>query len=403
MENPPTSSNAQDNPQQPATPKPKRAHIKLRKLFLGAFIIVLFLVAAVYVSAFWHEPDPSVDYLAKLNAKALAVPEEDRAWPLYRELLIKYDLDNMYHMPGDGPVRNPNYKPPATTQPAVPETEQPSVDPQSFDDIWGNSETADTSSEFLSTEDRIPASDTRWPGAKAELDKYADLFESIRQATHKKSLGVVIRRSYQGHDDYLARQYASAEQPQLLVSMSLVFVSKARKFGHLLSADFDYAIQQKDWPRAMANLQALVALAGHASEQGALIHQLVGISIISMAHDNLQTVLEDHASLIPLDVLDQFSMFLEQSSPDFDFDTTAERWMSRDYLQNLYGANGRITYKGILKAMEWRDPPPQVLSLGVQKREDTTIVLRLILPWVIVTTGSHQQLLHEMDVYDKVD
>lgn len=49
----PTSPNPQDGQHQHL---PKRKHIKLRWLFLGAFVIAQLLVACVYVAAFWPEP-----------------------------------------------------------------------------------------------------------------------------------------------------------------------------------------------------------------------------------------------------------------------------------------------------------------------------------------------------------
>lgn len=397
----PTSLNAQDD-QQPHDPQlPKRKHISLRRLFLGVFLIVLLLVTCVYVAAFWHEPDPSVDYLAKINAKALAVPEEDRAWPLYRELLIKYDVANMDPLPGYGPMRNPNYKPPSTTtQPAQsPATPSAASKPEpastastfdSFDDIWRKQE--DTNPEFLTEVNLIPTSDSRWPQAKVELNKYTDLFEAIRQATRKKSLGLVLRHSYAGHDEYLSQQYKRSQPSEMLLEILLPFLSEARKFGRLLSADFHYAVQQQDWPRAMANLHALVGLKEQVNEQGLLLYKLVGSNMITIAHNNIEAVLREQSSELSPELLDQFYVFLQQSSPDIHIDSTEEIRVAKDYLQNLYAPNGRIAYKGILKLTEEGFVLPQVNSISSDRGRAGT-VLKLILPWVVATTGSYQQML----------
>jgi hypothetical protein len=72
---------------------------KVRNRSLASRVVVyaaplLALGAVLYVLAAAH--GQMVDYLAKTNELALAVPEADRAWPIYREAMIRsnfVDLD----------------------------------------------------------------------------------------------------------------------------------------------------------------------------------------------------------------------------------------------------------------------------------------------------------------------
>jgi|GEM_PF-5903145 hypothetical protein len=102
----------------------------------GTLLFLALIVTLVYVVSLGRKPTPTVDYLAMLNAPALAVPEEDAAWPLYKERAIRYDVLKLKPIPGWGPMRNPDYNPPATqpdTQPPGSFTTGPSLD-----EIWGS-------------------------------------------------------------------------------------------------------------------------------------------------------------------------------------------------------------------------------------------------------------------------
>ena len=74
--------------------RPKRSLAwRLVRWGLATVAILLVLGAAWYGYWAWRffggKPDISHDYLAELNAPILATPPQDRAWPAYREALVR--------------------------------------------------------------------------------------------------------------------------------------------------------------------------------------------------------------------------------------------------------------------------------------------------------------------------
>jgi hypothetical protein len=61
-----------------------------------AMLLVFYVGLAVYY--FVGKPTVSIDYIAKLNAPILAVPESDRAWPIYRKAINLAGVSN--NLPG---------------------------------------------------------------------------------------------------------------------------------------------------------------------------------------------------------------------------------------------------------------------------------------------------------------
>ena len=52
------------------------------------------LAAYFAISIWFHmgQPSPSVDYVAQLNAPIDQIAEDDKAWPIYRPMWLKYDF-----------------------------------------------------------------------------------------------------------------------------------------------------------------------------------------------------------------------------------------------------------------------------------------------------------------------
>ncbi len=77
----------------------RRAKLRQRPIFWHLFkwlrrsVIVLFLAYLLVLIRFLTgSPQVKTDYFASLNARTMAVPEEQRAWPLYREALVTMQI-----------------------------------------------------------------------------------------------------------------------------------------------------------------------------------------------------------------------------------------------------------------------------------------------------------------------
>src|SRR5688572_1213312 len=64
------------------------AMVFLRRLVVAVVVAYLLVAAYFYIG----RPTPRVDYLAQFNQHVAAIPEDRRAWPLYRRALIAAGL-----------------------------------------------------------------------------------------------------------------------------------------------------------------------------------------------------------------------------------------------------------------------------------------------------------------------
>lgn len=70
----------------------KRNRSMANKFWLfGAFGGLGFLAAYIFMSWYFHRgmPQPSLDYMAQINQVLADVPEDHRAWPVYRDVMRK--------------------------------------------------------------------------------------------------------------------------------------------------------------------------------------------------------------------------------------------------------------------------------------------------------------------------
>ena len=284
--------------------------------------MIVVLYALLAVRFFLGSPQVTVDYLAAVNARANAVPQEDQAWPIYREAWIAAgfaDLD-----PSEG-----------------------------FDD---NTDWHDMSPDA-----------PQWAQAKAFLDQHAALLDALRLGGAKPGLGVAVgfdkdysprdRLAFHGPDaeaptmDASPRSRAEQLAEEWLIGVLLPHLGPMRKSARLLAVDTRYAVVQGDAPRVVANLQAMLGLARQSAEPPFLINALVGISIHNLACEELQNVLAKHPDALSDTQLQQLSHRFAAFSPRAMTRIDGERMFMYDTLQRMYTddghGNGRVTNEGM--------------------------------------------------------
>ena len=201
---------------------------------LGVLVLV-YAAATVYYAT--GRPKVSVDYLAQMNAGALTLPEQERAWPVYREALLALDRErfselqnNKWLEPGD-----------AGWEEAV----------RFLEDNRAALATARRAAAMehlgivLGTE--IPEEDRElWPGHEAQLDG-ADLFDPL-----------------------------SAGSPEtLLVAIQLPHVMSLQRLQRPFVIDAAQAVEQADGARVTADIEALLGMARQLRAGHMVIEQLV--------------------------------------------------------------------------------------------------------------------------------
>lgn len=290
------------------------------RCFAWAILILLCVYAAAWVWLITGKPNPSVDYLARMNAAAQAVSEDDRAWTIYREAFLRHDFRNLDHHalhvwrePGKRGLVRPN--------------------------------------------------DETWPEAVALLEARRDLLDAFRRGGAKLGLGfpVGFDWNFQG-DDRLAlfgpdrqeveppgprKNRAMALGDESLIGILLPNLGFMRWMTDYLAVDLHYAAEQGDTDRAMRDIQALLGMSRQSRENPTLINDLVAHSILKKTLEETAYALERHAGLFSdaqwTDLAHTLASFGDYAKPNLE----GERMFMLDTFQRIYSDRGQVTYDGL--------------------------------------------------------
>lgn len=279
-----------------------RAMIKTRNAFAILIIGLVALYGLLALRYFTGRPTISRDYLAELNAPALAVPEQDRAWPLYREAFFKL-----------------------------------TPRPEGIDMVDG-------------TYVAITDADPRKEVYASYLRASGPALDQLALAVQKPHFGYIMTYTPdEEFDAHLARVWnvpvatvgVSTEPPQLL-EVLLPSMSRLRGFARLAHADAELAAAEGDRERVMRDLRIQLGMAGHAFDNPLLISQLVGVAMISYASETIDILLRDHPELLTEEDLTEAAHRLAavyRGRVRITYD--GEQAMFDDAIQRLYTDNGR--------------------------------------------------------------
>lgn len=273
-----------------------------------------------------RQPQVKRNYLAELNAAALAVPEDQRAWPVYREAIMALEPLPEALEQGDWP--------------STPQSEN-------------------------------------WPEALAYLERNREAIEQIHAAAAMESLGFVLTDQ---PDPVLDRFYAQryGAQPELesskpagdsplLIDVSMEHVGVLRSLSRVLQTDANLAIASGDWQRLVRDLQSLIHVACHASEPPLLMADLAGLALATNAISIAERA--THASVASdpevLRSIQEIVASIDSELLQLTLET--ERLMFLDIVQRVYTDDGRgegtIAEEGFPLLMEWTNGgwglPPQ--------------------------------------------
>lgn len=263
-----------------------------------ALVVVLVYVGWVIV-ALNRTATIAVDYVALLNEKASAVPEEERAWPYYREAGIALRENPM---PG---------------------------------------------SVFFDEDIEEPS----WPDEKGwnHFEQWLTLHEgtldTLHEATSKEGFGFILDGEVAEEDRELwPEEYASQQNEEFLdgflISIVLPQLGPMRKMTLLLSVDAKAAAANGDANRCLQDLQSIMQIGEHVREHPLLISDLVSHAIFNMAFETLGKIVEHKPTLFTSEqyaILENELAALEGLlSIRFD----GERYFMYDLLQGIYTDDG---------------------------------------------------------------
>lgn len=279
---------------------PRRAMRRIGQA-LGVLVVV-YAVAAIYFAA--GRPQVSVDYLARMNAAALAVPEEDRAWPVYREALLALDREQ-------------------ATKIAALKGLEPGVE--------------------------------GWDDAVRFIADHGPALATARRAAAMESLGFVFSTSIAAEDRDLWPERYGQEQTafepfgdQLTVApdtfvvwVQMPHMMELRRLHQLLATDAAIAAERSDAGRVNANLAAMLGMAGQLGADGTVIGQLIRAVMFRETIDLTGDLLRRRPELLTQAHLRRLAHAFAAEDTLPRMSLSGERLFFEDTLQRIYTDDGR--------------------------------------------------------------
>jgi len=261
------------------------------------FITILYAGVLIWYVTGSGKANPSHDYLADLNTVAAAVPEQDRAWPVYREAFI-----SMGELPRD--IR----------------------------DCSG------------------PA-DYRWPEVVALIESHQAELAQLRRAAAMPGLGYIVDTRFHDEDrayldpngdsdSFNDDRYSDAVVPTLFAMMPQI--GPMRSAARLFRFDALRRLESGSAPAAIDDIVGMIGAARHASEHQTLVSQLVRNSIITLAIETTKALLADpNGELSDHDLITLDNLFNPAIAGDLcAVSLESERLFLKDAEQYLYTDNG---------------------------------------------------------------
>ena len=309
-----------------------------RRLWISLALVLLGLPVLFYavLSWRWHaEPEITFDFLAELNAPALAVPEGQRAWPMLREAWAADGITDL-DLPeraedGDGwVIRRADlagfaaggYGATAEPEPVEPE----------------------------------PVDVAAW------LEEHATLVAAGRDAAGFGGLGWIashgpipeeeIEALHGGQDPHEGRETPRTRVDRLVAESAtwllLPTLGPLRTHGKVLMIDAHAAAEAWDGRRWLEDLAGIDALARFAAETPTLISDLVSLSLLTLHNRTVEeSVLADPQRLGEAALAEMAQRLTAQRIRGV-LRLEGERLAMRDLLQRTHapGPGGRLTATG---------------------------------------------------------
>lgn len=302
----------------------RRAKVRCRPLWWQAWrwglrgaALLLLCGAGLYIvlSLQYHLSYPTIshDYVAEYNARILAAPDTDRAWPLYREAIIALE-----------PL------------------------PEQLADRWPIEYT----------------DDQRWIAGRDYLRRNTHAIELAHRAGSRPLLGAMlgdplsertlIERTQRHSTPQSVTIQAEPPADPSLIGSPLPFLTPARELTRLLRADVTAAIEDGDSDRILRDLDTLVKIARHAEQGGFLLSTIIALSIDQVTFDGIKRALAESPELLTTDQWRQIAHSVAASGDAGDRLASAlrsERDGFLDFVQRVYSddgaGDGRLTARGV--------------------------------------------------------
>jgi len=295
------------------------------------YIMLIAVYLGLWGVLFIGKPNITVDYLPKLNAAAAAVPEEQRAWPIYRAALVAMGYQD------DGYGKNQLLKVVDIIHPDEPD-------------------------------------DAKWPELADLLQRHRTSIDQLCKAASMPGLGFQVGFGIDDTDRVMfGQRLQSNNTPQspndTLIGVIFPHLGPLRTVAILLAADTHLAAINKDALRVERNLIAMLNVSTHATETPALINSFVAISCRSMMLQTLGTIVHKHRDLLGNEQLRNLAHRLSNHRHQQLIHYEWERFAFYDAVQRIYSTTGLPDKQGVKLAsnldIELFEPKDELLEIAL--------------------------------------
>ncbi len=310
------------------------ARVWVVRTLAGTVAPALLIAGVLAGRIYFSHPSPKHNYYAELNAPVLALDEDEKAWPLYKE--ARFEIERVV-----APVRE-------------------QMRTEAADRIAQNEH--DHKIEVaMAGVDLIPTIDPAHPDYSetvALLEKIRPALELVKRGAARPAVGMLYSSNSEPYADqgpgWIAEPIPEPDdvaEQSLLMNGLLPDLSLIRSFSRWLAFDAIVAAKRGDSGRAVDSIRTIRRLARQLDHEPDLISYLVAIAVDSLAAVTVERMIEAHADVFSRDDLTALAHEIStahRSVPASVLDS--ERMMFEDFLQRAFTddghGDGHITREG---------------------------------------------------------
>jgi len=314
---------------------------------------ILLLYAVIAIRFYSGRPNVTQNYLANIQAGVHQIPEEERAWPLYRQALI------------------------------------------------GLKRLVKTTKELSPSQN---------PMIAKYISENQDALRLVRKAAQAKRLGIrfddpadrpwMAIASGSLDQDVLQFQSAVSKNELALLGMPLPHLLELSTLGDLLIWDISLAMESGDTQRIKQDIQALVGIAEQLQNEDLplVTIKFYALGMFERAVNNALTTMTIKPDLFSAEDLQDLRVILASfHSATIKEQLKGFRLMAQDTIQRSFtddgAGNGRLTREGIFLLLHQRDGR----ALYNQEDDVTELTLQTILPALGVLAASRRATTTRID------
>lgn len=256
-------------------------------------------------------PNITFDLVAQHDAIASRIPVDDRAWPLYREGMMKL-----------GPTQR-----------------------EAFAELHGEND-------VISIMHRGPESPD-WPKAAEYLKAHRESVDLFLRATERPRFGFIHRSP--DNIEWIRWQSGNAEAaeynpPGTLAAQTLLeHIQELRTVSGFIAGRMFSAAEEGDAATVLRCFTGMLQLGEHARDDGFTVSTLCGLAQVRLASTYISWIVQKRPQLLDDRQLRELNgQLISLSNADWEIDTSADTQMFLDeFLQHAYSPDGRFTPQGL--------------------------------------------------------